>query len=268
MKLSTLLSRSVPVIAFVTLVIGCAAPPLPTAVPPTSAATIAPPTTAVSATAATTSSGTPGAPTVTSDLRNVRYCEIIPSVVDGTTTTTYVYNTLGYNDCPPAQWVKITQDQVDQAYGSQSAQLNGPRHWVLDQLQASGTSTTGETYTFGGIEMGLRATLVTTAGTPTVGNQFYAPSQVQRDTIYTFKAGQPIFTLTAPDGGEYVMQSYAQIVDKTLTYEQLPNLGKKLTLPGGWTFSTRTPTEDLILNSNGLATIINDNFADSYQLNH
>jgi hypothetical protein len=252
MSIFPFLSRLVPFVAFAALVIGCVSMAPPTAVPPTPA---------------TSGSGTPGASSVTGELRNVRYCEIIPSVVDGTTTTTYVYNTLGYNDCPPAQWVKINQAQVNQEYGSQSAQLNGPRHWVIDQLQASGATTTGETFTFGGIEMGLRATLVTTAGTPTVGNQFYAPNQVQRDTIYTFKAGEPIFILTAPDGGEFVMQSFAQIVDKTLTYEQLPDLASKLTLPTGWSYSTRTLTEDLTLNSNGLATVINDNLANSYQLN-
>ena len=63
------------------------------------------------------------------------------------------------------------------------------------------------------------------------------------------------------------MQSFAQIVDKTLTYEQLPNLASKLKLPTGWSYSTRTLTEDLTLNSNGLATIVNDNLANSYQLN-
>jgi len=246
------LSLLVPFVAVGALVIGCATPAQPTAMPPT---------------AAPSGSGTPGASAGSGELRNVRYCEIIPSVVDGTTTTTYVYNTLGFNDCPSDQWVKITERQVNKDYGSQSAQLNGPRHWVLDQLQASGASTTGQTFTFGGIEMGLRATLVTGAGTPTVGNKFYAPSQVKRDTIYTFKAGQPIFTLTSPDGGEFVMQSFAQIVDKTLTYEQLPNLASKLSLPTGWSYSTRTPTQDLILNSNGLATIVNDNLANSYQLN-
>ena len=199
-------------------------------------------------------------------LRDVRYCEIIPSVVNGATTTTYVYNTLTYNKCPPGQWSKITLGSVNREFGSQSAQLNGPRHWVMDEIIGSGSSTTGETFTFGKIEMGLRATLVTPTGTPTVGNQFYVPMQVHRDTIWVYKAGQPVFILTDPDGNAYVMQSYAQIVEPTLTYRDLPDLASELSLPPGWHYSTQTLTEDLQLNSNGLATIINDDLANSYQL--
>ena len=203
----------------------------------------------------------------TNNLRDVRYCEVIPSVVTGSITTTYVYNTLTFNRCPRGQWSQITVGLVTREFGSQSAQLNGPRHWVMDEIHGSGTSTTGETFTFGTIEMGLRATLVTPTGAPTVGQQFYVPNQVQRDTIFVYKAGQPIFILTDPDGNEYVMQSYAQFVDPTLMYKDLPDLASELNLPPGWHYSTQTLTQDLQMNSNGLATVINDDLANSYQLN-
>ena len=203
----------------------------------------------------------------TNNLRDVRYCEVIPSVVTETITTTYVYNTLGFNRCPRRQWSQITEDLVNREFGSQSAQLNGPRHWVMDEIIASGTSTTGETFTFGTIEMGLRATIVTPTGAPTVGQQFYVPNQVQRDTIFVYKAGQPIFILTDPDGNEYIMQSYAQIVDPTLRYKDLPDLANELNLPPGWHYHTETLTQDLQMNSNGLATVVNDDLANSYQLN-
>ena len=123
----------------------------------------------------------------TNNLRDVRYCEIIPSVVGPTTTTTYVYNTLTFNRCPRGQWSQITEGFVNREFGSQKAQINGPRHWVMDEIIASGSSTTGETFTFGTIEMGLRATLVTPNNAPTVGKQFYAPNQVQRDTNFVYK---------------------------------------------------------------------------------
>ena len=204
----------------------------------------------------------------TTNLRDVRYCEIIPSVVGETTTTTYVYNTLTFSRCPRGQWSQITEGLVNRAFGSQSAQLNGPRHWVMDEIHPSGTTTTtAETFTFGTIEMGLRAQIVTPNGTPTVGNQFYVPNHVQRDTIFVYKAGLPIFILTDPDGNQYVMQSYAQIADPTLMYKDLFNLASELHLPDGWTYSTQTLTQDLELNSNGLATVINDDLGNSYQLN-
>src|SRR5947209_2142872 len=76
-------------------------------------------------------------PSETQNLRDVRYCEVIPSVQSGSTTTTYVYNTLGLNDCPPGRWNALTEDKVNKEFGSQSAQLNGPRHWVMDAILAS-----------------------------------------------------------------------------------------------------------------------------------
>ena len=91
------------------------------------------------------------------------------------------------------------------------------------------------------------------------------PSQVARDTIFTFLAGQPVFELTAPDGHVYVMQSYSQIVDPRLAYRDLPRLGCALTLPAGWSYSAKTLTHTLELNSNGLAYVVNDNLFDSYQ---
>ena len=219
----------------------------------------------LNATSARTAPAAESSAQAPSELRDYRYCEVIPSVTEGDTTTTYVWNTTGSNLCPPELWNSITEAEVNQEFGSQSAQLNGPRHWVMDSISATGESTTGQTFTFGGIEFNLRAILTTPAGQPTVGQQFYVPNQVQRDTTYTYTAGRPIFELTDPDGNVYVMQSYAQIVDKTLTYEQLPSLANKLNLPEGWTYSTETPEQDFELVATGLAYVINDDLGNSYQ---
>lgn len=94
-----------------------------------------------------------------------------------------------------------------------------------------------------------------------------APEQLSEPGVFVYKAGKPIFILTDPVGNEYVTQSYAQIVEPTLMYKDLPNLASKLSLPPGWQYSTRTLTQDLEMNSNGLATVVNDDLANSYQLN-
>lgn len=209
---------------------------------------------------------TSGDPTAPQELRDVRYCEVIPVTLQGDIATAWIYNTLGFNFCPPELWSMLTEEQVNQEYGSVAAKLNGPRYWVLDHIQSTGSETsTGMTFVFGGIEMGLRAKIETPVGQATVGEQFYVPNQVQRDTIWTYRAGRPIFVLTSPEGDVYIMQSYAQIVDKTLTYMQLPDLASKLSLPPGWSYSTQTLTEDLNLASNGLAFVVNDNLYNSYQ---
>jgi hypothetical protein len=61
------------------------------------------------------------------------------------------------------------------------------------------------------------------------------------------------------------MQSYAQIVDKNLTINQLPALGHILSLPTGWRYRERTPRHSIQLTATGIAHVINDNLADSYQ---
>jgi hypothetical protein len=214
----------------------------------------------------TSTTSASGSSSATQELRDVRYCEVIPSVQQGSTVTTSVYNTLGYNYCPPAKWNTLTEDQVDQEFGSQSAKLNGPRHWVIDTAQSlGGSSSSTKTFTFGGIETGLKGVITTQANQPTVGDQFYTPNEVSRSTIWTYKTGKPVFELTGPDGSVYVMQSYAQIADKTLTYHQLAGIGSKLKLPAGWSYKSVTLTTELNLNSNGLATVVNDNLYNSYQ---
>ena len=202
---------------------------------------------------------------VSKELRDVRYCEVIPVTRKGARLTAWVYNTLGLNDCPASEWDALTEDEVNEAYGSVAAKLNGPRYWVIDKLVGSGSTTTGERFTFGGIEMELRAKLETRLREGTVGEEFYVPNQVQRDTVYTYKAGQPVYELTSPEGDVYIMQSYAQIKDKNLTIDGLDSLGSKLALPDGWTYTTRTLTEDLLLDSGGLAYVINDDLYNAYQ---
>jgi len=202
---------------------------------------------------------------VSGELRDVRYCEIIPVTRDGRKLTAWVYNTLGLNDCPAAEWDALTEEEVNEAYGSVAAKLNGPRYWMIDKLVGSGSTTTGERFTFGGIEMELRAKLETKLREGTVGEEFYAPNEVQRDTVYTYKAGRRVYELTAPDGHVYIMQSYAQIKDKSLTSDDLASLGSRLALPDGWAYSTRTLAEDFELASGGLAYVVNDDLYNAYQ---
>lgn len=200
------------------------------------------------------------------ELRNYRYCEIIPFTLSPGTVTAHVYNTLGWNDCPAAEWDALTEQQVNLEFHSFASSLNGPRFWVIDHLRGADDSAgDAETFTFGGIKMSLRGMVETPIGEPLVGEQFYVPNQVQRETRYTFHRDEQIFQLIDPQGRVYVMQSYAQIYDPGLTYSQLKNLGQKLDLPAGWTFRTRTFDYPTKITANGLAYVVNDDLAGSYQ---
>jgi hypothetical protein len=214
---------------------------------------------------------TPGSvevPSTLTNMHNARYCEIIPVTRDKNTNKAEIYNTIGINNCPEDEWSGVTEDAVDKAYGSQSAKLNGPRYWVLNEIQGEGFTAGGPTYVFNGITMAKRGENDTKLRDSTVGSSFYTPNTVQRDTVFTYSAGTKVYQLTAPDGDVYTMQSYAQIKDKSLTIGDLDNLASKLSLPQGWKYSVHTLSQELQLKADGVAHVVNDDLYDSYQLSY
>jgi hypothetical protein len=61
------------------------------------------------------------------------------------------------------------------------------------------------------------------------------------------------------------MQASSRIVDPTLSYADLPNLGTKLKLPPGWTYRTKVLDRDLGLGTiNGLARVVQDDLENTY----
>lgn len=196
-------------------------------------------------------------------VRNVRYCEIIPVVRSGFHLVATVYNTLGLNDCPPAAWDKITEAAMKKRFGALTVVLNGPRHFVMDAIAAAGDTASGATIDAGGLALTARATIK--VGLSDLRSKPYRERTIERETRYIFKAGQPMFLLVRPDGGRYAMQSYAQIVDKSLGYADLPKLGDRLKLPNGWRYETMTPDTDLMLGAQGKATVVQDDLDDTYQ---
>jgi hypothetical protein len=196
-------------------------------------------------------------------VRNVRYCEIIPVVRSGFHLRATVYNTLGLNDCPPAVWDKITEAAMKRRFGALQVVLNGPRHFVMDAIAAEGDTASGATIDAGGLALTARATIK--VGLSDLRSKPYRERTIERETRYIFKARQPVFLLVRPDGGRYAMQSYAQIIDKSLGYADLPKLGDRLKLPKGWRYETMTPDTDLMLGAQGRATVVQDDLDNTYQ---
>ncbi len=198
-------------------------------------------------------------------LFNTRYCEILTLDREGLKVDATVYNTIGFNDCPTDAWNGITEKDTARQLGVGRVELNGPRYWVLDGIKGSGISTTGKTITVNGIEMGERATLVASILQALGEHKLYKPTEIKRDTVFTYSAGKPVFELTDPDGNIYRMQSYAQILDKDETLDDLAGLGAKLKLPKGWTYATRVLDQDEQLVATGVAYVLQDDFLNSYQ---
>lgn len=199
------------------------------------------------------------------DIRDYRYCEIIPVFRSGVTLYVEVYNTLSLNECPSELWNELDEETLKEEYGAMAVRINGPRYWVINKMDGRGASADGKTADFGGIEMTQRAVLESKVWEGTVGDASYTVNEVQRTTTYTYYAGNMVYELTSPEGDVYRMQSYSQIFDPALTIDDLETLGERLELPEGWSYQARVLTEDSELTANGSTYIINDEFGNTYQ---
>jgi hypothetical protein len=60
------------------------------------------------------------------------------------------------------------------------------------------------------------------------------------------------------------MQSYAQIVDPSLSEGDLSGLGARLTLPADWQYRARTLDAPLVVDTPGEATVVQDELQNTY----
>ncbi|OWF65298.1 hypothetical protein B6A14_05695 [Polynucleobacter hirudinilacicola] len=200
-----------------------------------------------------------------SNLRNQRYCEILYGKRHWLSLEVKVFNTQGLNLCPEEQWKAITKESITSKYDASFALLNGPRYWVMDEIHAAGATVNNVKESFSGMEMNLRATIELGLLKQILGSKHFMPNQINRTTNFVYKAGSSIYELTSPAGEIYVMQSYSQIVNPSLMIEDLPDLEKQLKLPSGWIYQSRVLDKDLSLIANGIAHVLQDNLANSYQ---
>ena len=199
------------------------------------------------------------------DLRDFRYCEVIPVFRDKLTLKVEIYNTIGQNDCPAEPWARLDAKAMEKQYGAVAVKLNGPRYWVLNRIEGGGATAAGKIVNFGGIQMKRVAVLETKVWQSTVGDKFYQENKVHRTTTFFYQKNNRVYELVSAKGAVYMMQSYAQIADAKFTLAALETLGASLKLPKGWSYRTRVLTEDVELKAQGLAYVINDNLYNSYQ---
>ena len=199
------------------------------------------------------------------DLRGTRYCEIIPVYRDGLSFRLEVYNTLGQNDCPPAVWDAIDPKALATELGAEEVVMNGPRFWVMDRIIATGDTRDGATKVFDGLAATQRATLSPPLRDILFGSRPYSEKTINRDTTYVYDAGKPVYEITDRDGNVYVMQTFAEIVDKDLAMDDLAGLAARLELPRGWSYASRVLDAEMRLTATGEARLIQDELQNSYQ---
>ena len=95
----------------------------------------------------------------------------------------------------------------------------------------------------------------------------YSVNTVSRRTVFVFGAGRPVFELLDPQGQRWVMQSWSQTVDPTLSLADLPALGARLQLPDGWSYRTSTLTSPLRIDTTTEAAhVTQDDLGNTYSL--
>ena len=138
-----------------------------------------------------------------SNLRNQRYCEVLYGKRDFLKLEVKVFNTQGLNLCPEDQWKAITKESVEKAYDASFVVLNGPRYWMMDEIQAAGDTVNPIKESFSGMEMHLRATVKLNLLKQLMGSKQFSPNEISRTTNFVYKAGTPIYELTSPAGDVY-----------------------------------------------------------------
>lgn len=198
-------------------------------------------------------------------MRGERYCEVLLVNPRDGVISADVYNSYPLNTCPADQWEALDPAALAAEHAAVLAILNGPRYWLMDEIQKAGDVAELPRATFGGIEMFRQASVevgdLKAASTP------YVAHAVDRRTVFTFAEGRPVYELVDPTGNVYVMQTWSQQTDPTLVEADLPGLGARLALPEGWTYRTRTLEAPLLVDTTtAAAQVLQDDLGNSYSL--
>lgn len=203
-------------------------------------------------------------PRLFSDMRGVRYGEVLAVYLRDEGILAEVYGTQMLHDCPQEWWDSLDPAAIAQEMGAVFARLNGPRHWTLDGFGQKVQVVEPVVRDFNGLAMRRIATVVLD-GVPSP--MPYMERQVNRGAVFFFDAGKPVHELVRPDGTAYVMQAYCIGVDPSLTPDALHTLGDRLALPDGWSYRTRILDDELVVDTSAsLATVVQDEFENTYTL--
>ncbi len=176
------------------------------------------------------------------DMRNMPFCEI--EVVAGFPPLVNFENTTGASDCPPDKFDAIDTKELTKAIGADWIILNPRRHWTMDQAWLYNI---GDTYDFAGVKATWMGSVRPLDFLKAAAGE-YQPFETNRASKYLYEKGKPVYLLTPPDKQVvFVMQSWTDHVDSTLSEGKLPELGTILKLPKGWTFSVKTLDQDLTI---------------------
>ncbi len=213
--------------------------------------------------ASTTSPTTTSSTSVRKDVAGLfgrRYCELILVQAHTVPLTAEVWNTYPLNNCPESTWLAIDPAKVAKQRGAVAVLRNGPRFWAVDGITKY-SSAPLRTVDLGGLGMHPDAVLALGTLDPTP----YVTHAVERNTVFSYRSGRRIYELHAADGSTFVMQSWSEQIDPTLTERDLAGLASRLSLPAGWTYRWRVLAAPLrVVSTATPALVLQDNLGNSY----
>jgi hypothetical protein len=201
-------------------------------------------------------------PRLVTGTRNGRYGEVLLAFMDNGIRLD-VYNSYVLNECPQDLWDQLSSEEIAAEFGAVMAVLNGPRYWLMDGI-GKVDNIAAQLNDFGGIKMN-RVASITLDGP--LERAPYREVSVNRGSIWFFDAGKEVFELRSADNKTYIMQAYCTGVDPSMSLDTLASLGERLSLPEGWTYSSRVLKDELKIDTTGsLATVLQDEFENTYSL--
>ena len=199
-----------------------------------------------------------------SDMRGVRYGEVLAMFLRDTGLEAEVYGTQMLNDCPQHLWETLDADVIIKEMGAMFVKLNGPRYWVLDGFGTKVDVVEPVFREFNGLNM--RRIAILSLGTDFLPGA-YVERKVNRGAAFFWDAGKKVFELVNPQGVVYVMQALCISVDPNMSEQSLDTLGERLSMPEGWSYRVRVLSEELIVDTTAtVATVLQDEFENSYTL--
>lgn len=176
-----------------------------------------------------------------------------------------VYNTVGFGACPAKEFSALDVKELAASTGSDQVWKNPRRYWMPDALEID---IVGEPAEFGGVRFNLVARMQMPPNMDLDQDQSalaYNPMQIRRVSKYEYAAGEPVFLLRSPEDVTWVMQTFTDHVDRSLTEANLPSLGSRLNVADGWRFQAATLDQGLTITTDGVANIVPDNLSNMYQ---
>jgi len=208
----------------------------------------------------------PGKTTQIKDMHFYRFCEV--ALITGTSMGNAVanfYNTTGASDPTPEQFAKLDADKLAKQFHARKVHLNPVRWWTFNEIDIN---EMGDTQDFEGIKATWMAVVGVEAMEKAVVKIEWIPGSIYRNNAFKFSPGTEVYLLDAPNGEVFVMQSYTDYYDKSLTPATLKDIGSKLTFPAGWKFRTKVLDRELVVSTeraNFYAHVLQDNLHNTYQ---